>query len=88
MVEGCRTGYFQFDSRNDGLYIIVYPPQNGGRTANIDDVMYYLDKKKIECDTSKLAQAVRAGSSTKTELKVSDEKVHQYSEFGDYRMIA
>ena len=52
MVEGCRTGYFQFDSRNDGLYIIVYPPQNGGRTANIDDVMYYLDKKKIECDTA------------------------------------
>ena len=48
MVEGCTTGYFQFDSRNDGLYIIVYPPQNGGRTANIDDVMYYLDKKKIE----------------------------------------
>lgn len=88
MVEGCRTGYFQFDSRNDGLYIIVYPPQNGGRTANIDDVMYYLDKKKIECDTSKLAQAVRAGSSTKTELKVSDEKVHQYSEFGDYRISA
>ena len=88
MVEGCRTGYFQFDSRNDGLYIIVYPPQNGGRTANIDDVMYYLDKKKIECDTAKLAQAVRAGSSTKTELKVSDEKVHQYSEFGDYRISA
>lgn len=55
MVEGCTTGYFQFDSRNDGLYIIVYPPQNGGRTANIDDVMYYLDKKKIECDTAKLA---------------------------------
>ncbi len=77
MVEGCRTGYFQFDSRNDGLYIIVYPPQNGGRTANIDDVMYYLDK-----NTAKLAQAVRAGSSTKTELKVSDEKVHQYSELG------
>lgn len=88
MVEGCRTGYFQFDSRNDGLYIIVYPPQNGGRTANIDDVMYYLDKKKIECDTAKLAQAVGAGSSTKTELKVSDEKVHQYSEFGDYRISA
>ena len=88
MVEGCTTGYFQFDSRNDGLYIIVYPPQNGGRTANIDDVMYYLDKKKIECDTAKLAQAVRAGSSTKTELKVSDEKVHQYSEFGDYRISA
>ena len=66
MVEGCRTGYFQFDSRNDGLYIIVYPPQNGGRTANIDDVMYYLDKKKIECDTAKLAQARRNRSLCKT----------------------
>ena len=30
----------------------------------------------------------RQGSSTKTELKVSDEKVHQYSEFGDYRISA
>ena len=47
MVEGCRTGYFQFDSRNDGLYIIVYPPQNGGRTANIDDVMFILIRKRL-----------------------------------------
>ena len=53
MVEGCRTGYFQFDSRNDGLYIIVYPPQNGGRTANIDDVMYYLDALRATAASSR-----------------------------------
>lgn len=69
MVEGCRTGYFQFDSRNDGLYIIVYPPQNGGRTANIDDVMYYLDKKKIECDTAKLDRQSGQGAVRRRNLR-------------------
>lgn len=88
MISNCRTGYFQFDARPDGLYFMVYPPKDGGRTANIDDVLYYIEKKKINCDVVKLGQAVKAGAKTETEVKVSDEAVYPYAEFGDYRMSA
>ena len=56
MIDNCRTGYFQFDARQDGLYFIVYPPKDGNRPVNIEDVLYYIDKKKINCDTVKLGQ--------------------------------
>ena len=51
MIDNCRTGYFQFDARQDGLYFIVFPPKDGNRPVSIDDVLYYIDKKKINCDT-------------------------------------
>ena len=88
MIDNCRTGYFQFDARQDGLYFIVFPPKDGNRPVSIDDVLYYIDKKKINCDTVKLGQAVKAGCNTETEVKVSEEIVHPYAEFGDYRISA
>ena len=86
MIEGCMSGYFQFSSKEDGLYITVYPPKQGVNTASIDDVMYYVDKKKINCDSVKLMEAVKAGASKETTLKVSDEAQLVYGEFGDYRI--
>ena len=88
MIDNCRTGYFQFDARQDGLYFKVFPPKDGNRPVSIDDVLYYIDKKKINCDTVKLGQAVKTGCNTETEVKVSDETVHPYAEFGDYHMSA
>ena len=88
MIDNCRTGYFQFDARQDGLYFKVFPPKDGNRPVSIDDVLYYIDKKKINCDTVKLGQAVKAGCNTETEVKVSEEIVHPYAEFGDYRISA
>lgn len=88
MINNCTTGYFQFDSRPDGLYLLVFPPANGGRTANIDDVMYYIDKKKIPCDIVKVNEAVKLGKNSQSEIKVSEENVHPFAEFGDYRISA
>lgn len=86
MIEGCMSGYFQFSSKEDGLYITVYPPKEGYNAASIDDVMYYIDKRKIDCDSVKLMEAVKAGISKETTLKVSDETQLSYGEFGDYRI--
>lgn len=86
MIEGCMSGYFQFSSKEDGLYITVYPPKQGYDAASIDDVMFYIDKKKINCDSVKLMDAIKKGASKEVTLKVSDETQLAYGEFGDYRL--
>ena len=59
MIEECMAGYFQFSSKVDGLYITVYPPKERYNAASIDDVMYYVDQRKIECNSVKLMEAVK-----------------------------
>ena len=59
MIKECMSGYFQFSSKEDGLYITVYPPKSGYGAASIDDVMFYVDNKNISCDSVKLMEAVR-----------------------------
>ena len=38
MINECINGYFQFDSREDGLYLIVFPSQSGEGNVNIEDI--------------------------------------------------
>jgi len=59
MIKECMSGYFQFSSKEDGLYITVYPPKSGYGAASIDDVMFYVDNKNISCDSVKLMEAVK-----------------------------
>lgn len=85
MIENCVGGYFQFEQKDDGLYITVFPPKEG-KAATIDDAMYYIDKKKIKCDIVKLDESIKKGASTQTTVKISDEKSHPFPEFGDYKI--
>ena len=82
MIKECMSGYFQFSSKEDGLYITVYPPKSGYGAASIDDVMFYVDNKNISCDSVKLMEAVKAGSAAETTVKVSEESQLECSEFG------
>ena len=86
MIKECMSGYFQFSSKEDGLYITVYPPKSGYGAASIDDVMFYVDNKNISCDSVKLMEAVKAGSAVETTVKVSEESQLECSEFADYRI--
>ena len=86
MIKECMSGYFQFSSKEDGLYITVYPPKSGYGAASIDDVMFYVDNKNISCDSVKLMEAVKAGSAAETTVKVSEESQLECSEFADYRI--
>lgn len=86
MINECKVGYFQFDSREDGLYFSVFPPKDGSSFASINDVMFYIDKKKISCDIVKLDSAIKEGRNQPVVVKVSDEKVLPSSEFGEYKI--
>ena len=44
-MEKCTKGYFEFDTRQDGLYLTVYPPQQGEPALDAGEVLYYIEKK-------------------------------------------
>ena len=46
-MEKCTKGYFEFDTRQDGLYLTVYPPQQGEPALDAGEVLYYIEKKNI-----------------------------------------
>lgn len=84
MAEKCK-GYFQFSSKEDGLYVTVYPPKDGYKAATIDDLMYYIDKKKIvNCNIVQLNEAIKKGKTQVATVKAADEGVHPVAEFGVY----
>jgi len=87
MVENCKKGYFQFEIRPDGLYMVVYPPKEGEKAADVERAVYYLEKKKIsDFDVVKLSEAFNKGAREIAVIKVSNEKPFISQEFGEYTM--
>lgn len=83
----CQRGYFEFETKEDGLYLTVYPPKTDMRPVSINEILYYVEKRKLYgCDSATLSEACKAGASQITCLKISDEKPHPFQEFGDYRI--
>ncbi len=86
-MRKCNRGYFQFESKNDGLYITVYPPLAGEKPVSVSEAMFYLEKKKIyDCDFALLNGAFKSGATDVTTVKVADTTIYPMQEFGDYKM--
>ena len=86
-MRKCKRGYFQFENKEDGLYVNVYPPMDGSKAAEVGEAVYYIDKKRIQgCDMAVLNDAFKKGASQEISVKVSSEKPFPCSEFGDYRI--
>ena len=86
-MEKCTKGYFEFDTRQDGLYLTVYPPQQGEPALDAGEVLYYIEKKNIYgCDIALIGDTVKKGATQEVTVKVSDETPYPVSEFGDYRI--
>ena len=61
-MEKCTKGYFEFDTRQDGLYLTVYPPQQGEPALDAGEVLYYIEKKNIYgCDITLIGDTVKKG---------------------------
>lgn len=83
----CKGGYFQFASREDGLYLTVYPSKDDGRNATQADVMYYLDNRNISnYDVVKVKEAFDKAKNSPYTVKVSNEFCFSFGEFGVYTM--
>ncbi len=83
----CKRGYFEFEAKDDGLYLTVIPPLDGDKPVAVSEIMHYIDKKRLgECNLTKLNEAVATGARQETTVQLSFVPVHPVSEFGDYRM--
>jgi hypothetical protein len=86
MIE-CAGGYFQFASREDGIYLTVYPPKDGGKPASVSDAYFYVEKKKIlDCDMVKINEAFAKAKDQPCTIKVSDNTSLVFGEFAVYSM--
>lgn len=76
-----KNGFFQMNFKEDGVYIKIYPAMNGGKPLLIDDVLSYLNDKRImDYDLKILNQAVTK-STEPVEIKVSPEKRREEDEY-------
>lgn len=68
---GTRNGYFQLCIKDDGTYIRLFPPVDGGEPISLEELMEYLSAKKYTVDALTLHQKML--SLTKPiEIKISD----------------
>jgi len=82
-----RNGFFQLVIRPEGVFVKAFPPRNGGRSIDFDELTTYLNSKKISYDLKGLHTQV----TTATEpvlIKISNEKVYPEGEKLELRMDA
>lgn len=64
-------GYFSLINKDDGIYIHLYPPQDGGKVVDIKNIIDTLNNKEIySFDKKQIQDAIDLG--TDTEIKVSE----------------
>lgn len=86
-MRKCKRGYFQFEVKEDGLYVNVYPPLDNNKPADVSEAVHFVDVKRIsDCNIALLSEAFKKGATEQTCLKVSSEKTIAVSEFGEYRI--
>lgn len=54
------NGYFQLETKSDGVYVRLYPSTEGGQPVNIKELMEYLDVRQLnQYDMKELNAAIR-----------------------------
>ncbi len=43
-----RNGFFQIEQNTDGIFLRIIPLQGNGKAATVDELVTYLDKKKVD----------------------------------------
>lgn len=91
---GAKNGYFQLDNRADGIYLIIFPPEDGGQEVDVMEMTAFLDKKGIgPYDIKELNTAIHTAVKAQAFVKVSDQKGLEFGEsmelrFSEDRMTA
>ena len=73
------NGYFQISIRDNGTWIVLYPPKEGGKPVRFDMADAYLTKWRIGYDKKALSD-VLGKVKEKAELRLTTEKIHPMDE--------
>lgn len=78
------NGSFLLENRNDGLYLSVKSAENGGHNPLMDDLIYYLDRKKVPYGSvGELKRAYDKAVSGEA-VKISEEPVVPFDGWCEY----
>jgi len=78
-------GYFKFELKEDGLYLNLYAPKDGGNNVKIEDVVYAMDKRKLpNTDLVPIKAAIAEGVSKA--LKVGPTGIYSTDGFMDLKV--
>ncbi len=68
-----KNGFFQMATKNDGIYVKIFPAINGGEPLQFDEVSRYLTSKRVmDYDIKKLHDGIMHATKP-IEIKISNE---------------
>jgi len=73
------NGYFQLEVRQDGTYLIVFPPAPGDSPCDPSEVLQYLDGYRVDYDKIAIYNTMRDFSGKK-EVRITTLKVSSFDE--------
>ncbi|MBP5159070.1 MAG: DUF342 domain-containing protein [Lachnospiraceae bacterium] len=73
------NGYFSLSHKQDGVYLVLIPPVDGGAPIDATEVDRYLSDNRIECEKAVIYDAVR-NSSARREILVSRNPIYPVNE--------
>lgn len=77
-----KNGFFQIVHKEDGTYLKFFPPVENGEPINLDDILFYLHRIKLdEFDVKELKHVVDQIGKEPKEYRVSTEKVYAENEY-------
>lgn len=77
-----KNGFFQIVHKEDGTYLKFFPPVMGGMPIDINDVMYYLHKIKLEdFDAKELNKKLEELEDSPTEFKIANNTIYPEHEY-------
>ena len=75
-----KNAYFQLNIKDDGLYLILYPPEEAGEKLRYPEISQYLDDTYIGYyDSDELVEALKYQLEV-TEIKLNDENIEPVDE--------
>lgn len=72
------NGYFQLDLRDEGTYLRIIPPKDGGEAVNVNEIMEYLLKKGISAEITFINQQILKCQNNGGEFRL--DRVKRYQE--------
>ncbi len=75
-----RNGYFQVGQKVDGIYLTVIPPQGDGTPVTVEELVAYLDKKRVEySNVAQIKNAYSEAVNTLKPVKFSDATLNPFN---------
>lgn len=76
-----KNSFFKIDIREDGTYLKIYPPMNGGKKLDLDEVTSFLQQKDcVDYKIQDIRNIIDSNTSEIEEVKVSNEPIAEFDE--------